>query len=278
MSDGVEQRPGRAFTSRQHSHLRESPLCCGWGRSSEQAGAGAADGRVAKCRAPPDHWPWRAASGQGGRLGARTPSARRPPPLSPAPSVGSRAQAAGGAAGEVAAGPLSRQSGLAARGFSALGRQTMGQCEVPGNGRASRAPCGPMLRGEDGASGHESSGPAPRPGFPDRGGTRGSQSPSPPAACSAFHFCPAGRLFLLLSLVLSFWACLCPLPLRARDSGLAAGCSPGPCLPRPGHRGWPVTWVLLSRPVGDPGQVASVRPRPSPDVPPAEANLKFTQE
>lgn len=183
-----------------------------------------------------------------------------------------------GAAGEVAAGPLSRQSGLAARGFSALGRQTMGQCEVPGNGRASQAPCGPMLRGEDGASGHESSGPAPRPGFPDRGGTRGSQSPSPPAACSAFHFCPAGRLFLLLSLVLSFWACLCPLPLRARDSGLAAGCSPGPCLPRPGHRGWPVTWVLLSRPAGDPGQVASVRPRPSPDVPPAEANLKFTQE
>lgn len=142
-------------------------------------GAGAGDGRG---------W-WRAgglqttglgkqAAGGGQRAGWRTETfcARRP-----LPPVWSRAQAAAGVAGEVAAGPLSRQPRPPARGFSTLGRRTMGQCEGAWEQPGRQGPCGPMLSGEDGAV--AMSHPVQHPArFPDGAG----------APRSATH--PAGSL------------------------------------------------------------------------------------
>lgn len=148
MSDGVEQRPGEALPSRPSAVTFESHLCCGWAR-----GWGGGWEGVVESRGPPDHWPWKAgggrrAAGSGRRAGWRTETfcARRP-----LPPVWSRAQAAAGVAGEVAAGPLSRQPRPPARGFSTLGRRTMGQCEGAWEQPGRQGPCGPMLRGEDGA-------------------------------------------------------------------------------------------------------------------------------
>lgn len=141
-----------------------------------------------------------------------------------------------GGAREAGLGRFPANPGPTARPSPHWACEQWGSVRVLGNSQVSQAPCGPTQGARTGASGHESSSPAPKPGFPGRRGTHCSQFPTRVGLLLLPFFAPLSYSSCLLSLSPSLGACRSP-------------CRCEPETQAPAHRS---PLVLLCRPVGDP--------------------------